>query len=630
MAYKSHNASSLSEPADGAVSAPATASDSNRWSRLARNARRWATTPHVVLSVVLLVLLVYFVVVPLVAIVQSSFQWADSDRRIAGGQARPGEYTLFHWARVIAGPLASKVLYGPLWNSVVTAIGATALAMAIGGALAWLTVRTDMPGRRAIATVSPIPYVIPSWPLALAWIAIFKTPEIGGRPGLLDSVLGIHVPVWLSYGPIPIIVCLALHFYAFTFLLLSAALATLDSRLEESAEVLGASRWTALRRITFPLMLPAILSGLALTFSRTLSNFGTPYFLGVPVRYYTLPMMIFTNMNPSTGNPGDAFVLALVLILISVALIALNQRAIGTRKSYATLTGKGFQVRLTSLGKWRWPAAVACWGFLVICVLAPIGIIVWQTFMLRDGLYGLDNLTLHYWTGAPDPSIGEGEPGVLFNPAIRTAAWNSLALSSVTAVICGLIGLLLGYSIVKGRGTRLSQAVEQVSFLPYVIPSIAFGAIYLSMFARPVGPIPALYGTFTLLVLVSVVNHLPFSSRTGVSSIMQIGNELEEAAIVAGASWWRRFLRIIMPLSVAGILSGFLLTFITTMRELALIILLVTPDTRVLTTMTLRYQEQGYPQFGNAIVVMIIVIVLTANFVVARLRRRSSALGISV
>jgi iron(III) transport system permease protein len=630
MAYKTPDGPSRSEPAHVSVSAPAKARSADRWVRVARNARRWATTPHVVLSLILLVLLVYFVVFPLLTIVQSSFQWADSDRRLSGGQARPGEYTLFHWARVVAGPLASKILWSPLWNSVLTSVGATALAMAIGGTLAWLTVRTDMPGRRAIATLSPIPYVIPSWPLALAWIAIFKTPEIGGRPGLLESVLGVHVPVWLSYGPVPIVVCLALHFYAFTFLLLSAALATLDSRLEESAEVLGASRWTALRRITLPLMLPAVLSAVALTFSRALSNFGTSYFLGIPVRYYTLPMMIYTNMNPSTGSPGDAFVLALILILISVALIALNQRAIGTRKSYATLTGKGFQVRPTALGRWRWPAAVCCWAFLIVCVLAPIGIIVWQTFMLRDGVYGLENLTLHYWAGEPDPSIGEGEPGVLFNPAIRKAAWNSLALSSVTAVLCGLIGLLLGYSIVKGRGTRISQAVEQASFLPYVIPSIAFGAIYLSMFARPVGPIPALYGTFTLLVLVSVVSHLPFASRTGVSSMMQIGNELEEAAIVAGASWWRRFLRIILPLSVTGILSGFLLTFITTMRELALIILLVTPDTRVLTTMTFRYQEQGYPQFGNAIVVMIIVVVLAANFVVARLRRRSSALGLSV
>lgn len=575
------------------------------------------------LSLLLLAFLVYLVVVPLVTIIQASFLWHETDRRLAGGLARPGAYTLFHWQRVVFGELSGATLWGPLRNSVVIALGATTLAMTVGGAMAWLTARTDLPGRRALAGVIPIPYVIPSWPLALAWITLFKTPEVGGRPGLLESVFGINVPVWLAYGPFPIVVCEALHYYAFTYLLLSGALATLDSRLEESAEVLGASRWRVLTRVTFPLMLPALLSALALTFSSTLSAFGTPYFLGVPIRYYTLPMMVYTNMNPSTGNPGDGFVLALVLILISVAVIALNQRAIGKRKSFATLTGKGFSSRLTALGRWRWPLSILVWCYLGVAVLGPLLVIVWQSLMLRDGDYSLANLTFHYWAGAPDPSVGEGEPGVLSNPAVLRAAWNSVSLAVLVAILCAFLGVLLGYAIVKGRGTRLSRTVEQVSFLPYVIPSIAFGAIYLTMFAS------TLYGTFALLVLVSVVSHLPYSSRTGTASIMQIGGELEEAAVVAGASWWTRFRRIILPMSASGLVAGFLLTFITTMRELALIILLVTPSTRVLTTLTFRYQEQGYPQFGSALVVVIIVIVLAANFGVSRLRlaRRHTAGG---
>jgi iron(III) transport system permease protein len=582
--------------------------------RRIRDVRRWLTRPHVLISLVLLALLVYLVVVPLVTIVQSSFMWLDTDRRISGGIAQPGSYTLFHWERVLFGELSGAIMWGPLWNSIVIAVGATALAMTIGGALAWLTVRTDLPGRKLLVGLIPIPYVIPSWPLALAWITTFKTPEVGGAPGLLEAIFGIHVPIWLAYGPVPIVICEALHYYAFTYLLLAGALATLDSRLEESAEVLGASRWRILARVTFPLMLPAILSALALTFSKTLSAFGTPYFLGVPIRYYTLPMMLYTNMNPSTGSPGDGYVLALVLIALSVLTIAFNQRALGKRKSFATLTGKGFSSRPTSLGRLKWPIFVAVWVYIVVCVIGPLLIIVWQSLMLRDGDYSLANLTLHYWVGAPNPSIGEGEPGVLLSSSVRSSAWNSVSLSIVTAVICAFLGLLLGYAIVKGRGTRLSRLVEQVSFLPFVIPSIAFGAIYLTMFAS------TLYGTFALLVLVSVVSHLPYSSRTGSSSIMQIGGELEEAAVVAGASWWTRFRRIILPMSMSGLLSGFLLTFITTMRELALIILLVTPDTRVLTTLTFRYQEQGYPQFSGAIVVIIIVIVLSANFLVARLR----------
>jgi hypothetical protein len=165
------------------------------------------------------------------------------------------------------------------------------------------------------------------------------------------------------------------------------------------------------------------------------------------------------------------------------------------------------------------------WFYIIVFVFGPLLIIAWQSLMLRDGDYSLANLTLHYWNGAPTKSIGEGEPGILLSPSVQGAAWNSVRLSIVTAIICAFLGLMLGYAIVKGRGTRLSRIVEQVSFLPFVIPSIAFGAIYLSMFAS------TLYGTFALIVLVSVVSHLPYSSRTGSASIMQIGGELVRSAL---------------------------------------------------------------------------------------------------
>ncbi len=570
------------------------------------------------LGLLLLAAMAYLVITPLLTIVQASFMWTDADRRISRGLASPGSYTVFHWMRCLVGELSGSILWRPLWNSVVIAVGATTLSITHGGFMAWLTTRTNLPGRRYLAGFVPIPYVVPSWPLALAWISLFKSAEMGGNPGLIESMTGAQIPLWLSYGPVPIIICESLHYYAFAFLFLSGALATLDSRLEESAEMFGASRLRILTRITFPLMLPALLSAVALTFSRTLSAFGTPYFLGVPVRYYTLPMMVYTNMNPSTGNPGDGFVLAIVLIVLSALVVFANQRLVGTRKSFATVTGKGFTTRLTTLGRLRWPMAIGSWVFIGVCVVGPLLVIVWQSLMLRDGDYGLHNLTLHYWVGSPDPGIGEGESGILLSPSVMRAGWNSILLSLITAVLCAVVGLFLGYAIARGRGTTLSRLVEQVSFLPFVVPSIAFGAVYLTMFAQPVGPMPALYGTFALLVLISVVSHLPYSSRSGTASMLQLGAELEEAAVVAGVPWWRRFLRIIVPLTKAGLLSGFLLTFITTMRELALIVLLVTPSTRVLTTMTFRYQEQGYPQFGSAIVVVIVAIVISANFAVTR------------
>jgi len=188
----------------------------------------------------------------------------------------------------------------------------------------------------------------------------------------------------------------------------------------------------------------------------------------------------------------------------------------------------------------------------------------------------------------------------------------------------------LGYSIVKGRGTRLSKLVEQMAFIPYVIPGIAFGAIYISMFTKSVGPIPPLYGTFALLVVVSIADKIPYSSRTGVSAMLQVGRELEEAAAIAGASPWRRFKRIIFPLTSTGFVSGFLMTFITVMRELSLIILLVTPSTAVLASMTMRYIENGSEQQANAVIIILITLVLTGNFIIGRFRGGSLKKGLGM
>ena len=251
--------------------------------------------------------------------------------------------------------------------------------------------------------------------------------------------------------------------------------------------------------------------------------------------------------------------------------------------------------------------------------LLPLLLLLWQTLMRYPGNYSFANLTSLFWVGPRGTEFAEGEAGILRNWQILGAAWNSVKLSVTVAFVTGILGLLAGYAVVKGRGTFLSKALEQLTFLPYLIPSIAFGAIYLSVFTHNWGPIPSLYGTFLLLVLVCTFKNLPFASRSGTSAMLQVGGELEEAASVAGAGWFRRFGKIILPLTLRGAMAGFILVFITTMRELSLIILLVTPKTRMLTTMTFRYLEQGYAQFANAITLLIAFLVLIGVWISRRM-----------
>jgi iron(III) transport system permease protein len=582
---------------------------------------RWLGRPQVVLSLIMLVLMFVMVVIPLYKLVETTVTWQAHDlTRVP--DAVEGGFTLFHWDRMLKGIIGKIYLYTPLQHSMVVAIGSTLLALIIGGSLAWLVVRTDMPGRKLINQLAVLPYIMPSWTLAQAWLVFFKNRITGGTPGVFEALVGVAPPNWLSYGPVPIIICSALHYYTFFFLFVSAALMSIDSSLEEAGDLMGASRWRILRKITMPLVLPAILSGVIMTFSKVMGTFGGPNVLGLPVRYYVVATMVRGSL--AAGEKGDAFVLAIVLILFAMVTIYLNQRLVGTRRSYETIGGRGFMAQVSKLGRMKRIFQISVIIFQICVIAIPIGLLLLNTLMLIDGNYSLSNFTLQHWIGAAGTHYNSGEPGVLLNPKIWFTAWNSIKLSLWTATLTALLGVILGYAIVKGRGTRLSKLVEQLAYIPYVIPGIAFGAVYIAMFARKLGPIPPLYGTFALLVIVSVSKHLPYSSRSGVSAMMQVGRELEEAAMVAGAKAWKRFSRIIFPLTRSGFMSGFLMTFITTMRELSLVILLVTPATQLLASQTMFYTENGDAQMANVVILILISLVVVGNFIIGKFARGGS------
>jgi iron(III) transport system permease protein len=588
---------------------------------------RWLSSPRVVLSLIMLLIMFYMIIIPLYRMVETTITWQERDL-VRVPDAEIGKLTIFHYVRMLTGAFGKIYMYTPLQHSFTIAIGATLLSLCIGGSLAWLVVRTDMPGRKLVNQLALIPYIMPSWTLAQAWLVFFKNRLSGGTPGVFEYLVGQSPPDWLAYGPVPIIICCALHYYTFFFLFVSAALMSIDSNLEEAGELMGASRWKILRKITFPLVLPAILSGFVMTFSKVMGTFGGPNILGTPVRYYVVATMIRGSM--SVGDKADGFVLAIVLILFSIITISLNQKLVGTRRSYETIGGRGFVAQVSKLGGMKEVFRFLVILFQILVIVVPLGLLLLSTLMLRDGNYSLSNLSLQHWIGPRGTIYNHGEPGVLLNPKIYQTAWNSIRLSLLTAFFTALLGVLLGYAIVKGRGTRLSKLVDQLAYIPYVIPGIAFGAVYIAMFIKKIGPIPPLYGTFALLVIVSVAKHIPYSSRSGVSSMMQVGHELEEAGQISGANVWQRFRRLIFPLTSSGFVAGFLLTFITTMRELSLIILLVTPKTQVLASQTMFYIENGDGQMANVVILILITLVAIGNFIIGRFRGGSLKKGLGM
>ncbi|MBQ2655415.1 MAG: iron ABC transporter permease, partial [Erysipelotrichaceae bacterium] len=491
----------------------------------------------------------------------------------------------------------------------------------------WLVSRSDMRWKKLLTKLFIFPYIMPSWTLGLAWKNFFKNIEITGSNGIFYSLTGIQVPTWFAYGEFPIIIVTGMHYAPFAYILIGGILHNMDANLEEAAIILKTSRLRMFLRITIPIVMPAVLSTIILVFSGAMASFATPQFLGLPVRYYVLTTELYASINGT--NPGVGYILAMIMILISVIIMFVNQKLIGNRKSYATVTGKSANISIFHLGAWRTPISI-----LAFCVVMMMSVIPLVTFALESllnytGVYDFNNLTLSFWIGqAQGHDTWQSESGILRNAEVYRTLWNSLRLAFTCALGAGTLGFLAGYSIVRRRGSFLSQVVENLTFIPYLIPSMAFSAIYLSMFATKHGIIPSLYGSFAILALIGTIKYLPMASRSGVNSMLQLSPEIEEAGIIMGVPWLKRMTRIIIPIEKTTIVSGYLLPFISAMRELSLFVILVTANNRVLTTLLLFYDEKGYTQFSNAVNLLIIIVVLFINFAVERLTGASIEKGV--
>ena len=582
--------------------------------------------PHNVILVVLVAALAYLTLFPLVSLIRDTFIVHPSEI-MSVKHAKVSDVTLFHWRKVfLDGERSLKLFYQPLWNTVKVSLYSSFLAILLGGAVAWLVTRTNIHFKKFVSVVFIFPYIMPSWTLAMAWLNFFRNRLVGGAPGLFTAITGIATPNWFAYGIFPTSVVLGLHYSPFAYILIGGILRNMDANLEEAAMILKASRAKIIARINLPIIMPAILSTFLLVFSSSMSAFAVPAFLGTPVRFQVLTTQLYRTLNGL--NPGYGYIMAVVMILIGTGILAANQWFVGKRKSFTTITGKSSNSSTVNLRKFRKPVSVILIVLVAAIAILPLITFAIESFIMAPGDYSAKNFTTQFWLGPGSEDVGGGEPGVLRNKYLYIALWNSIRLSVIVALFAGTIGGLAGYAIVRGRGTKLAAFVNNLAFFPYLLPSMAFGAIYLSMFSKPNLIIPSLYGSFALLVLVGAVKYLPFASRSGINAMLQLSGEIEEAGVIMGIPWWKRMTRIIFPIQKASFLSGYLLPFISCMRELALFVLLVTPANRVITTLLFQYNEKGWNQWANAINLLIVAIVLIFNTVINKITGASIDKGI--
>ena len=563
-----------------------------------------------------LIILFCLIVIPLLQMIASTFTASKSEVRRIGGKA--GDFTLYYWRYILVSNLASATLWEPLKNSLIIGAFTVLVSVPLGAVLGWLIVRSDIPCKKLLGMLVVIPYMIPSWCKALSWLAVFRN-ERSGALGFLAG-LGMKIPDWLAYGPVAIVLCMSLHYYAFSYINVSSALRSINYELEEMGEICGASKPQILRRITLPLVLPSILSSIIMTLSKSIGTYGVAANLGNRIGYYTLATKMKVFISDGPQNVGYA--MSLVLIALAALIIFSNQRIIGVRKSYATIGGKGGRSTDMRLGKAKVPLMLFLALFLVMAMVMPMFVLVMETFQITTGNgYGLNNLTLYNWIGTVDQAQKyTSYPGIFQNPEFGRSMWNTIRLTVLASIITALCGQFLGYISTRGRGRWYGSLTEQLVFIPYLMSGVAFSTMYFAMFSRPHlgGLMPSLYGTFTLIVLTSVVKHFPFASRSGTANMMQISTELEEAATINGASFWQRMRKVVLPLAKNGFVSGFMLTFISIAKELDLIIIMMDKKTQTMSYLAFTYSQEGYNQMADAISVCVLFFILVCYIVANR------------
>ena len=597
--------------------------------------RAWFSKPANVILLVFLIVLVVLTLYPLFSMLSEMFLVHSPERSMVRKQGlKVGDTTTIHFERLLftlddggekgfTNSTSWINFYKPLLNTLEVSVAASCIAILFGGIVAFLITRTNVRGKKFISSVFVFPYIMPSWTLATFWLTFFKNTEIGlgTSNGIMAAVFGVYMPEWFVYGPFPIALVLGLHYAPFAYILIGGILRNMDANLEEAATILKTRRGRIIRKITLPIVKPAMLSTLLLVFASSMSAYSVPVFLGDPVRFYTLSTKMKSMMDK---YPGQAYIMVAVMLLFGVGILLINQKVTNSRKQFTTVTGKSGQVSLINLKAGKSIIAVVLVVILILVAVVPLVTFALESVIIKAGDYSLSNMTLDFWVGKNLTYLDQGDDtGILLSAKVWKALGYSLLLAVSCALVAGTCGILVGYGVARRRGSRLANWVNNLSFFPYLMPSLAFGAIYLSMSSKLALPLG-----LGVLILAGSVKYMPFATRSGVSAMLQLSGEIEEAAMITGVPWWKRMTRVIFPIQKSSFLSGYLLPLVSCMRELSLFVLLVPTSNTILTTMLMQYSEKGWAQFGNAINLLIIVVVLIINFAVNKLTGASIDKGV--
>jgi iron(III) transport system permease protein len=541
---------------------------------------------QVLLLTLLLAVIAFLVLTPLILLLLNSFQIGKPGGAVV--------YGLDGWRQAFS----SAGILDAIYNSFSLAITRQAIGIVAGVFLAWLLARTDIPMKSGLEFMFWLSFFLPALPVTLGWILlldpkygilnqiIMKLPFVTGPPFDIYSYWGI---VWVH---------LATTGISLKVMLLTPAFRNLDASLEESSRVAGAGTFRTMMRIIVPVMMPVILVTTILGLIRSLEAFEIELILGVPIGLHVFSTKIhsFVTHEPPQFPPATALGAFFLLILLS--LVALQRFYIG-RRSYVTITGKSFSTRPIALGAWKYPALAFVLLITLSLTVLPTAFLLLGTFMKLFGFFTIkDPFTLENWRG------------VLSDPILIRSLKNTLILGFSSAGIGVFLSSLLAYVIVKSR-FKARALLDFLCWLPWAIPGILLGMalLWTLLLIHKIVPI---YGTMGALVLAMAISGLPVCVQVMKSFLMQLSNELEEASMVSGASWFTTYRRIVLPLILPCLIVVGLIEFISAARNISTVVLLATGQTRPLSLLMLDYAAGAELERATVVATLIIAIVVLA------------------
>jgi len=514
-----------------------------------------------------------------------------------------GRFSLQNFHKVFI----TKDIYVALSHSIFVSTISTVFATIIGVILAWIVSRTDIPFRKQIKTGLVMPFLIPPFIAAIAWLQLI------GPAGYINSIyMAIKQtwnPLFVIYGKWAIILVMSLSGYPFVYLTTLAGLERMNPSLEEAGQISGAGIFTVMKDITIPIMAPTIGAGAILVFISRIANFGIPAVMGMPANYYVLTTKIYRLIDQSfIVKDAQAIATAMSMFLILFAVSGLLLVKVYLRgKEYIVISGKDVQPKLVKLGKWRYILFAIVLSMIIIIVVLPIIAILLTALTRAWGLLPvISNWTLKNFKY------------VLFDLDMsKRSIRNSFFLAISASVITTFIGAVIAYMVVKIK-VKGSQMLDFVSSIPYSIPGTVFALGMIIAWNKSFFGKFNIYNTIWIILVSYIARYLAYSVRTVSSSLMQIDNSLEEAARISGSNRIQSFKDIVIPLVKPSLFASWFLIFMPAFRELTISVLLWSTGNETIGVAVYNLQEGGNVTASSALAIIMVLVIFLGNMIIKK------------